>query len=113
MHEVSIVASIIDIILTEMPKHKFTKIESISLKIGEMRNVVSDALLFGFECLSKDTPIEGAEIKIENIPIIGRCSKCNNEHAMDNWLQQCSQCNSNNIKIISGKELEIVEFEGS
>jgi len=113
MHELSIVANIIDIIETELNKNNLTRVESISLRIGEMRQVVPDALYFGFECLSKDTPLEGAEIKIETIPIKGKCRKCLHEFILENWLENCPTCGENQIEIISGKELEIAEFEGS
>ena len=96
-----------------MPKHNIKKVESISLRIGEMRQVVPEALHFGFECVSKNTPVEGAELIIENVPIRGLCFHCNNEFILKNWLQNCPKCENNSVEIISGKELEIKEFEGS
>ena len=113
MHELSIIESIVDIIIAEMPKHSLTKIETISLRIGKMRQVVPDALHFGFECISKNTPMEGARLLIEEVPIWGSCRQCSHEFLLKNWLENCPNCYSNNIEIISGKELEIAEFEGS
>lgn len=113
MHELSLVENIIEIILAEMLKHNLTKIESISLRIGEMRQVVPDAMHFGFECLSKDTPLEGAKLNIEHIPTKAHCNHCNQDFIVENWLASCPSCHSNDIEIISGKELEIAEFEGS
>lgn len=113
MHELSIIESIIEIILAEMPKHNITRIEKISLRIGDMRQVVPDALLFGFECLSKNTPLEGADLSIENVPIRGSCKACQTEFQLKNWYQGCPQCNASEVEIIAGKELEIAEFEGS
>lgn len=113
MHELSIIENIVEIILNEMPKHNIKKVERISLRIGEMRQVVPEALHFGFECVSKNTPVEGAELIIENVPIKGHCFHCNNEFLLKNWLQSCPSCKNNSIEIISGKELEIKEFEGS
>jgi len=113
MHELSIIESIIDIVLDEMPKHNLTKIKNISLRIGNMRQVVPEAMQFGFECLSKNTPLEGAELKIEHIPIRGRCRQCQDEFILENWLDNCNNCGASLIEIISGKELEIAEFEGS
>ena len=54
-----------------------TKVDVIKLRIGEMRQVVADSLLFGFECLTKNTPLENARIEIENIPITARCMNAN------------------------------------
>jgi len=113
MHELSIVQNIITIILSELPKYNFSKVQSISLRIGVMRQVVPEALFFAFECLSKGTPLEGAEIKIENIPITGRCRNCRHEFIFESWQENCASCGENQIDIISGKELEIAEFEGT
>lgn len=113
MHELSIVQNIITIIQSELPKYNFSRVRSISLRIGAMRQIVPDALFFAFTCLSKNTPLEGAEIKIENIPIKGRCRKCRCEFILDSWQQNCASCGENQMDIISGKELEIAEFEGS
>ena len=113
MHELSIVQNIITIILSELPKYNFSKVQSISLRIGVMRQVVPEALFFAFECLSKGTPLEGAAVNIVNIPITGRCRKCRCEFILDSWQQNCASCGENQIDIISGKELEIAEFEGT
>lgn len=113
MHELSIIENIVEIILTELPKHCIKKVESISLRIGEMRQVVPEALQFGFEFVSKNTPLEGAELIIENVPIKGHCCNCNHKFILKNWLENCPRCQESKIEIISGKELEIKEFEGS
>ena len=113
MHELSIVESIVEIILKELKKHKLTNVESVSLRIGEMRQVVPEAMKFAFECISKGTPLEGAELKIENVSIRGRCQQCHHEFMLTNWLDNCPKCNFSLIDIISGKELEIKEFEAS
>ena len=113
MHEVSLIQSINETVMAEMPRYNITKVESITLKIGEMRQVIPDTLLFAFEILSKNTPLEGAELIIESVPTKGRCKKCGQESIVENWLRTCSHCGGGNIEIISGRELEIVEFEGS
>ncbi|MBN1350437.1 hydrogenase maturation nickel metallochaperone HypA [candidate division KSB1 bacterium] len=112
MHELSLIANIIDIVREEMPRHNLKKIQRITLRIGEMRQVVPEALHFGFECLSKDTPLEGAELKIENVPLTGFCNQCNKKSAITDWFQACPVCQTGALEIVSGKELEIAEFEG-
>ncbi len=113
MHELAIVESIVDIVLKEMTAHNLSRVEKITLRIGEMRQVVPEAMHFGFECVTKDTPLEGAQLIIENVPITGRCEKCSHEFIVKNWLENCPACQNPVIKFISGKELEIVDFEGS
>ena len=75
-----------------------------------MRQVVPDALYFGFECLSKNTPMEGADVKIENIPIKGRCRNCQYEFILKNWLDNCQMCGRNHVEIISGNRNRKKQF---
>jgi hydrogenase nickel incorporation protein HypA/HybF len=113
MHEIAIVESIIDIISTEMKKHNMTRVETIKLRIGEMSNIMPDALTFGFEVLSKGTPLENAKLIIENVPIRGQCKDCDTEFTIKDMIDICPKCGGISFKIISGKESEIVEFDGS
>lgn len=113
MHEISLIESIIEIIIAEMPEHNVTRIESIALRIGEMRQVIPETLHFGFDILSKDTPVEGAKLIIESVPIKGRCRTCGQEFVIENYLNNCPKCEGIDNEIISGKELEIAGFEGS
>ncbi|HGE73112.1 TPA: hydrogenase maturation nickel metallochaperone HypA [Candidatus Poribacteria bacterium] len=112
MHEISLIESIIDIVLSEMSKNNITKVSSISLKIGKMLQVMEETLRFGFEIMSQNTPLEGAEIIIENTPVIGRCKNCGNEFQIDDWFDSCPNCHQMCVEIISGKEMEIISFEG-
>ena len=113
MHELSIIQSIIDIVLKDISKREVSKVERISLRIGEMRQVVPEALQFSFECLSKNTPVEGARLDIEHVPLRGRCRSCQHEYVLTNWFEGCPECGNTKIDIVAGKELEIVEYEGS
>ena len=113
MHEISLVENIIDIVTSEMQKHSITKVSVIRLRIGEMSHAVPEALTFGFEMMSKDTPLEGAELVIESVPTKGRCNDCGTEFVMTDILDICPDCRGARIEIISGKELEIAEFEGN
>ena len=112
MHEISLIESIIEIIASEMPKHNITSVETIKLRIGEMRQVVPDVLLFGFQVLSKGTPLEGAELIVENVSMRGHCRLCDQDFAMEDLFSNCPRCGKAEYDIISGRELEIVEFEG-
>jgi hydrogenase nickel incorporation protein HypA/HybF len=92
MHEFSLIQQIIEIILEELPRHPISRVESVSLRIGQMRQVVPDALKFGFECLIKNTPLEGATLEVEHVPVRALCSSCRCEFEVKNWLESCPNC---------------------
>ena len=62
MHELSLAQNIMEIIKKEMPRYNLTKIDTVTLRIGEMAQVMPDALIFGFECLTQGTIHDGARI---------------------------------------------------
>ena len=113
MHELSLARSIIDIITDQLLEHGLTKVDTITLKVGEMAQVMADSLRFGFECLSRETPLAGAELIIEIVPARGWCRSCGKDFIIENWEFICPECGKTEIAVLSGKELEIVEVEGT
>ncbi|MBN1477135.1 hydrogenase maturation nickel metallochaperone HypA [Candidatus Sumerlaeota bacterium] len=88
------------------------KISTIRLRIGALRAVVPEALEFGFEVLSQDTPLAGARIVIEEIPIRITCHECGAISSPEPglaWL--CPACGSAVVEMTSGKELQLDSLE--
>ena len=111
MHELSIAQSIVDIVIEQMKIHSLSRVESVMLRIGVLRGIVVDSLNFGFDVTVRETPMEGAKLVVETVPIRGRCITCNQEFTIGHWLDDCPFCNSHTVEITSGKELEIAGIE--
>ena len=112
MHELSIAQNIVDIVYDQMRIHNLSRIESISLRIGVLRSVVLDSLSFGFVALTSGSPLEGARLEVEEVPVRGRCLECCNEFTVKGWMDDCPLCRGRRVEIVSGKELDIVSIEG-
>ena len=112
MHELSIAQNIIEIVVNEMAKNRLTRVDTVTLRVGEMTQILPESLHFGFECLTRETPIAGAKLIIESIPARGYCKSCDNEFDFKGWLFSCSLCGETRIDIISGRELDIVSIDG-
>jgi hydrogenase nickel incorporation protein HypA/HybF len=113
MHELSIAQGIVDILLEQMRAHDLSEIANVSMRIGALRAVDKDSLGFSFDLLTADSPLKGARLDIEDIPIQGRCLQCSQELLMGSWLDDCPSCGSTRVEVISGKELEITGLEGT
>jgi len=113
MHELSIAQNIVDILNDQMKIHKLSKIESVDLRIGVMRSVEVESLSFSFTVLISGSPLEGARLEVEEVPIGGRCIECGHQFTVENWLDDCPRCGGPQVEIISGKELDIVAIEGN
>jgi hydrogenase nickel incorporation protein HypA/HybF len=111
MHEVSICESILDIVREQAAKEGATKVTSVRLKVGEMAGVVEDALRFAFEVVSKDSIAEGASLIVDNVPLTARCKSCNRTFHIIGYAFCCAHCDSPEIEIISGRELQIEDID--
>ena len=112
MHELSITQSLLEIVNQEVAKHAISRVTTVKLKVGKLRAIEPTSLTFCFEILSKDTPVEGAELVIDLVPVSGNCSGCGELFELDGVLFTCPKCLGHNIKITGGRELYIEEIQG-
>ena len=107
MHEMSIVANIVDIAEDEARKANADKITEVELDIGTVSGIELDALNFAFLALKPKTMLKDAEIKINKIQAISKCLKCNNEFETENVFTLCPKCDSFETTVIQGKEMKV------
>ena len=111
MHEVSIANDIINIVRQNLTDPGIVRVKSVKLDLGEFSNIQPDSLRFGFQVLSAGTNLEGAQLDINLIPLTIKCSSCGNVSSTESGFFYCSLCGSNDVNVLSGKELKIVEIE--
>ncbi len=108
MHEMSITQGIIDLCLEHAG---LRRVRSLDVEIGELSNVVPEAIEFCFEACSRETLLEGARLNIIRIPGMGQCLECGRETPLTELYGSCQQCGSNRVTIVSGEELRVREIE--
>ena len=112
MHELSIALSIVDIAAETARKNGGGRVDALYLKLGAMSGVVKDALLFSWQIASAETPLEGARLVIEEIPLVVRCAVCDADRTLDVINKfVCPVCGEPTTNIIRGKELELTSLE--
>ncbi len=79
MHEVSVMASIVESVLREIEKHQVSKVEEVELILGELTRLGREQMEFAFEIVSKGTILEGSSLSIIEEPIEIRCPNCSFE----------------------------------
>lgn len=111
MHEMSLVEALLDSLLPLCEKNGWKRIDRIVLKIGVLRQVIPQALVFCFETAAGGTPLEGATLEIMDIPIRQKCGHCGLEWGGEVPLGRCTACGSIEVETISGVELDIESLE--
>ena len=87
------------------------KVEKVNLKVGKLSSVIPESLKFCFDIVIKDTPLEGAELVMEEVPVVTRCRDCGVEFTLDKPAFQCQGCGGGAIDVVSGRELDITSLE--
>jgi hydrogenase nickel incorporation protein HypA/HybF len=112
MHEMGIAQQIIDIATASIPADmRSARVECVNLKIGKLSAVVPDSLRFCFDIVSKGTPLAGAQLAIEETPVVARCKDCDARWTIAEPVFTCRTCDSSSLEILSGRELDIVSIE--
>jgi len=114
MHEVSIAADLIDIVSNQCRKSGYSRIESINLKIGRASGIMPDALIFAFDVIKADSVARDAVLNIEEVPVTGLCSDCNNTFTVEQeFILSCPHCGGCSFRMTGGREMDVVDMEVS
>ena len=111
MHELSIVASLFEILEEKAKENKAKKILSVKLKVGALSGVVPEFLETAFNIYKKDTIASESKLKIEEVPLKVRCQGCGTEIVKDDFVFICEKCDSRELKTLSGTELLLEKIE--
>ena len=112
MHELSIALSIVELAEEESERQGGAKVKAIHLKLGPLSGVVKTALESAFGLATEGTTIEGAQLVIQEVPIVAYCPKCRAERTVRStqWFV-CPICESPLTEVVRGRELEVVALE--
>ena len=111
MHELSIVASLFEILEEKAKEKKAKKILSVKLKVGALSGVVPEFLETAFDIYKKDTIAAESKLKMEKVPLKIRCQRCGTEIVKDDYVFICAKCNSRELKTLAGTELLLEKIE--
>jgi hydrogenase nickel incorporation protein HypA/HybF len=108
MHELAIAAAVIEIAGAHAAGRT---VSAVHVQVGHLRQVVPSALELSFELASAGTPVEGARLEIEQVPVVGACAACGRESTLDRFPLACGGCGSLDVAVIRGEELLVDSLE--
>lgn len=115
MHELPIIKRVLQIVLSYASEQEAKEVRSITLKVGEMHDLIPELVEKYFSYASRGTIAEKAKLKIMPLPIICTCNDCQ-KHFVYNLrygetTQGCPVCGSKTLNLVSGNELSIDNIE--
>ncbi len=113
MHEVAIAMGMVEELKRIARENNAKRITGVNLRIGKMSGIVTDSLKFAFDAVKLEHPILlSAEVTIKEIPLIYECNDCRKSFDTDDFhFPTCPECDSYDLKLISGEEQDIENVE--
>ncbi len=111
MHELSIIASLFEILKEKAREKDAKKITFVKLQVGKLSGVVSEFLYTAFDVYKKDTLAKDAALEIVEVPLKIQCQKCGKNMIKNDFVFMCNFCGSNDLKTLSGTELLLEKME--
>lgn len=112
MHELSIAMSLLDVAAEEAQRQGGGRVVALHLKLGPLSGVVRGALESAYELAREGTDLAGADLFVQEIPIVGYCSACRGLRTIASVIELiCPDCGRPTPEIVNGRELELVGLE--
>jgi hydrogenase nickel incorporation protein HypA/HybF len=108
MHELSIAEGVVEVALRHA---RGRPVAAVELRVGHLRQVVPSALEFAFALVSAGTVLEGAELRMEEVPAAGRCRSCGTDTPLPRLPLCCRRCGSPDVEVTRGEELLVEALE--
>ena len=110
MHEFSIASAVVDTAVRHAAGRKVTV---VSVRFGQLRQIVPDSLAFAFGIVSRETVCESAKLEQELVAARLRCRACAREWEIELPVFRCPTCETADVEVLSGEELEVDSIEVS
>ena len=113
IHELAVTESLLKIVLKHAEENGATRVLSIHLQVGELRDLTEEWIQRYFDYLSEGTSAEGGKIIMTGIPVTFKCGDCAHTFSADirqNNLR-CPACGQENCELVAGNEFLIESIE--
>ncbi len=111
MHELSLAVDMVEQLVEVLEKENASRVIEINVVMGALSGVERVPFEFAFPVAAENTPVSGAVLNIEEVPLVLKCSDCNQETETDDLIMVCPNCNSVSVEIVQGKEFLVKSME--
>lgn len=109
MHELSLCRSIHSVV---DEARRGREVETIHLRVGQLRQVVPDTLSYCWGLVSDGGPLAGSRLLIEHVPVVLDCRDCAARTTVENTLVLvCAACGSGSISLATGEEFMVTSLD--
>ena len=104
MHELSLVASMLDIVADQARQHGFSSVSCVHLRFGRLSCIEPKALEFAMASLAPGTTAEGSRMEYDIVAPAIYCFDCGKTIACESYTAACPACGSAQVTLCAGME---------
>ena len=109
MHELSLCGAIADIANRRAGERS---VEVVRVRIGQLRQVVPDTLIFCWSMVTSGTDLDGAQLELERVPAVLECRGCGARLELgDQFAFACAGCGGLDVVAVAGEEFDVTSLE--
>lgn len=97
--------------LQQAQRYNAVRVQKVHLALGEIAELDPSMIQQFWNELSRDTPLEHAQIHIRSIIAEAQCMACFRKYHPENGNIHCPHCGSFGAKILSGEEFRFESIE--
>ena len=112
MHELSIATGIQAQIEEMAAANGLIRVTSVSVAVGERRQVVGESLRMAFEAVTNGTLSEDATLILDEVRMQARCRACAHAYAPTLRDFRCPACGKAEAEITAGNDILITSLTG-
>lgn len=116
MHEMSLMSEIIQLVSEDATARGFEKVNKIEVIVGDLSNVLPDALELAFMFFQRQQlRVIGEDTILQIVREVAkaRCQTCQYEFYPDYKIALCPKCELPNSLLVSGETFRVESYEGS
>ncbi|MGA2569149.1 MAG: hydrogenase maturation nickel metallochaperone HypA [Terracidiphilus sp.] len=112
MHELSIAASVVETVTESAAAYPGARVKAVRLRVGVLASVVEDSLQFCWELATEGSPLAGAALVIQKLPVVVHCDACGADSEIEGVQSfRCPRCGAQAADLRQGRELDIESIE--
>jgi hydrogenase nickel incorporation protein HypA/HybF len=109
VHELALCGAIADIATRRAGERE---VAAIHVRVGQLRQVVPDTLIFCWSLVTDDTPLAGSVLELERVAALLECAACRDRHAMgDSFSLACPVCGALDVAVLAGDEFVVTALD--
>jgi len=111
MHEYSIVQALLNQCENIVEENQASTVISVTIKIGVLSGVELHLLESAFDTFKEKTVCENSRLIIHHQKVKLHCDACGHEFEIDDYEYQCTDCGSENTRVIDGEDMYLMSLE--